>query len=327
MHRLAPLFQFSSIAVVGASDTNHTGLGPWRALQAIGFEGRYYPVNPRRDRVHDQQAFPNLGSLPEAPEMVVVAIPRDGVADLIDECAERGVKAAVILSAGFVEQDAQGAQLQARITATARRTGMLVSGPNCLGLASIVNRTAACSMGVQDIQTGNVGVISNSGGLLNEVVSCGTGRGIGFSHLVSSGNEAGVTAADLIDFLVEDPATEVILGVLETARDPDLFVKAAERALAARKPIVVLKMGSSEKAARSTLTHTGAMAGSDAVYTALFRQKAIVRVHDIDELVDMGALFSTSIDVLRCGPLERTAVIEISGGGKGLVSDTAAAVG
>jgi len=327
MHRLSPLFDFSSVAVVGASDTNHTGLGTYRALQVLGYAGRYYPINPRRDEVHGLKAFPNAGALPETPDMMVIAIPREGVPDVVDEAAERGVKAAVILSAGFLELDGLGAQLQARVTATARRTGLLVNGPNCLGLTSIVHRTAACSMSVQGLRPGNVGVISNSGGLMNEVMSCGSGRGIGFSHLVSSGNEAGVTSAEVIDFFVEDPATDVILGILETARDPELFVRAAERALAARKPVVVLKMGSSEKAARSTLTHTGAMAGSDAVYTALFRQKGIVRVNDIDELVEMGALFSTSIDVLRRHRLERTAIIEISGGGKGLVSDTAAAAG
>ena len=327
MHRLSPLFAFSSVAVVGASDTNHTGMGTHRALQALGYEGRFYPINPRRPEVHGLQAYPDLASLPEAPEMVVIAIPREGVADAIDAAAERGAKAAVILSAGFLELDELGAQLQARISATARSSGLLVNGPNCLGLASIVNRTAACSMGVQGLRPGQVGVISNSGGLMNEVMSRGTGLGIGFSHLVSSGNEAGVTSADVIDFFVDDPATDVILGILETARDPKLFVQASERALAARKPLVILKMGSSEKAARSTLTHTGAMAGSDAVYTALFRQKGVIRVNDIDELVETGALFAASIDVLRSRRMERTAIIEISGGGKGLASDTAAAAG
>lgn len=327
MHRLSSLFDFSSIAVVGASDTNHTGLGTYRALQTLGFEGRYYPINPRRAEVHGLKAYADLASLPEVPEMVVIAIPREGVPDVVEAAAERGVKAVVILSAGFLELDELGAELQSRISATARASGLLVNGPNCLGLASVVRRTAACSMSVQGLRPGNVGVISNSGGLMNEVMSCGGGRGIGFTHLVSSGNEAGVTSADVIDFFVEDPDTHVILGILETARDSELFVRAAERALAARKPVVVLKMGSSEKAARSTLTHTGAMAGSDAVYSALFRQKGIIRVNDIDELVEMGALFSASIGVLRGHRLERTAIIEISGGGKGLVSDTAAAAG
>src|SRR5438045_3476227 len=105
MHRLSALFDFSSVAVVGASDTNHTGLGTYRALQTLGFPGRYFPVNPRRDEVHGLRAYPSVGALPETPDMVVVAIPREGVPDVIEECAERGVKAAVILAAGFLEQD------------------------------------------------------------------------------------------------------------------------------------------------------------------------------------------------------------------------------
>jgi acetyltransferase len=144
---------------------------------------------------------------------------------------------------------------------------------------------------------------------------------------VSSGNEAGVTAADVIDYFVEDPSTEVVLGVLESVRNPDLFVASCARALKACKPIVLVKMGASERGARSTTTHTGALAGSDAVYSALFQQKGVIRVGDIDELIDLGALFGTSVNVLRRRRLERSAIIEISGGGKGLVSDTAAAAG
>src|SRR5579862_7657152 len=122
-HRLTPLFDFSSIALVGASDTNNTGLSPFKALQAVGFTGRYYPVNPRRDEVHGQKAYPSLNSLPETPDMVVIAIPKDGVPDVIDECAAKGVKAAVICSAGFMELDAGGAEMQARITQRARESG------------------------------------------------------------------------------------------------------------------------------------------------------------------------------------------------------------
>lgn len=315
------------MALVGASDTNNTGLGPWRALQTLGFSGRYYPINPRRDEVHGQKAYPSVTSLPEPPDMVVIAVPRDFVPAVVDECAQRGVKGAVICSAGFLEQDAAGAEMQAHISAVCRDSGLLLIGPNCFGVASLANRCAGISANLAGIETGNVGVISNSGGLLNEITSYGSGRGIGFSHLVSSGNEAGVTAAEVLDYLVDDPATDVILAVLESVRNPALFVEAAGRALTAGKPIVVVKMGSSEKGARSTVTHTGALAGSDAVYSALFRQKGVTRVNDIDELIDMGSLFSTSVSVLRQRRLEKAAIIEISGGGKGLVSDTAEAAG
>ncbi len=295
-------------------------------MQAIGYRGRYYPINARSTKVHGQQAYPNVSSLPEPPDMVVIAIPRDSIPDVVDECARVGVKAAVILATGFVDLDAHGAELQGRITETTRKSGLLVVGPNCLGLASVANRCAATSSTPPAV-AGNVALISHSGGLMNEVISCGVPRGIGFSHLVSAGNEAGVTAADYIDYFVADPGTDVILAILETARDPAGFVAACVRAAEARKPIVVLKMGWSPKGKLSAFTHTGANTGDDAVYDALFHQYGVTRVDDIDELVDMGALLAPAIDILRTRRLERAAVIEISGGGKGLVCDTAATAG
>ncbi|HZT05598.1 MAG TPA: CoA-binding protein [Chloroflexota bacterium] len=325
-HRLSPLFKFSSVAMVGASDNSAMGGRPYQALQSLGFTGRYYPINARNDRVHGLQAYPNVSSCPEPPEMVVIAIPREGVPTVVDECARVGVKAAVILAAGFVDLDTHGAELQAQVSETARKSGLLVIGPNCLGLASVVNKCAASSA-APPTELGNVALISHSGGLMNEVISCGVPRGIGFSHVVSAGNEVGVNAADLIDFFVDDPATDVILSILETARDPERFAKACARAAESRKPIVLLKMGRTPRGARSAYTHTGANAGDDAAYTTLFRQYGIVQVNDIDELVDMGALLSASIGVLRRRRLERTAIIEISGGGKELLCDTAAAAG
>jgi acyl-CoA synthetase (NDP forming) len=325
-HRLDPLFNFASVALVGASETSGMGVRPYQNLQRLEYDGVFYPVNPRRDTVHGMTCYPSVSACPTVPEMAIVAIPAEGVPGVIEECAEIGVKAAVILAAGFVDLDEHGAELQARITAAARRSGLLVVGPNCLGLFSVVNRCAASSTSPPTL-AGNVALVSHSGGLLNEIVSSSLPRGVGFSHAVSAGNEAGVTAADLIDYYVADPSTEVILAILETARDPGGFVEAATRALEARKPIVALKMGWSEKGRRSAFTHTGANTGNDEVYSALFRQKGIIRVNDIDELVDMGALLAMSMDKLRNRRMERAAIIEISGGGKGHSSDTSAAAG
>ena len=327
-HRLAPLFDFSSIAVVGASDNAAGGPRGLQPLEALGFQGRYYPVNARAETVHGMKAYPNVSSLPEVPDMAMIAIPRRAIPDVVEECADCGVKAAVLVAAGFVEFDAEGAELQERITRTARSRGPLLVGPNCLGLVSIVNRCAAFGrLPVTATHPGNVAVISHSGGLMNEVLSAGVPRGIGFSHLVSVGNEAGVTSADLLDYFVADPSTDVVLAILEMARDPELFVAACERARAARKPIVILKMGRSEKGAYSAFTHTGALAGNDAIYSAFFRQQGITQVNDLDELIDMGVLFSAARGILQEHRLERTGVIEISGGGKELTCDTAAAAG
>lgn len=328
MHALEALFRWQAIAVVGASESSSYGAGPFRALREVGFDGRYYPVNPRRAEVHGVPAYPDVRSLPDRIDIGVLAIGRDLVLDAVAACADQGARGVVVISAGFGEADARGAELQAELTALARERSVLLVGPNCFGLASLVNRVAACTAtGLANLRRGNVGVVSHSGGLLNEVISFGAARRVGFSHLISTGNEAGITASDVLDFLVDDPSTQVILAVLETVRAPAAFVAAAERAVAARKPLVVLKLGASERAARSAMTHTGALAGSDEVYSALFRQKGVTRVADIDELIEVGSLFSGAIDVLRRRPLERAAVIEISGGGSGLVSDSAAAAG
>jgi acyl-CoA synthetase (NDP forming) len=328
VHALEALFRWQAIAVVGASESSSYGAGPFRALREVGFDGRYYPVNPRRAEVQGVRAYPDVRSLPGRIDIGVLAVGRDLVLEAAAACADQGARAIVVISAGFGEADARGTQLQAELTSLTRERDLLLVGPNCFGLASLVNRVAACTAtGLGKLRRGNVGVVSHSGGLLNEIISFGAARQVGFSHLISTGNEAGITASDVLDFYVDDPSTQVILAVLESVRAPAAFVTAAERAVAARKPLVVLKLGASERAARSAMTHTGALAGSDEVYSALFRQKGFTRVADIDELIEVGSLFSGAIEVLRRRPLERAAVIEISGGGSGLVSDTAAVAG
>ena len=328
MHPLEALFNWSRIAVVGASDSSNYGSGPFRALKELGFGGQYFPVNPRRAEVHGVQAYPSVKDLPGPIDIGVVAVGREYVLEAVEACADQGARAVVVISAGFLELDERGAALQRQLTALGRTRDLLVVGPNCFGIASVVHRVAACNAsGLANTHRGNVGVVSHSGGLLNEVISNGAGRGIGFTHLASTGNEAGVTASQILDYYVQDSATQVILAILESVRDPNRFLKAAMRAVDVRKPLVVLKLGVSERSARSALTHTGALAGSDAVYSALFKQHGVIRVNDIDELIEVGTLLSGAIEVLRRRPLERAVVIEISGGGKGLVSDTAAAAG
>ncbi len=327
-HRLAPLFRFSSIAVIGASETSSYGNAPHAALRSLGFGGRYVPVNARADEVHGVRAFRSVRDIPEPVDLALLAIDRTHVARALRECAECGVRAAVVVTAGFAESDEEGRRLQSEVAAIARETALVVLGPNCLGVASIANRCAAFASALPEgLVAGNVAVVSNSGGLMNEVLSYGNARGMGFSHAASTGNEAAITAADVIDFFVRDAASDVVLAVLESVRDAALFVDAAERAATARKPIVVLKIGASEKGTRAALTHTAALAGSDDAYSALFRQKGIIRVADLDELVEAGALLSSAIDVLRRRPVERAAIVEISGGGKALVCDLAEAAG
>jgi len=328
VHRLEPLFRFSSVAMVGATDSSRIGGAPYQGLRDLGFTGTFYPINPRREQVHGLRAYPDPASLPSDIEAAVVAIGRDGVVEAVRACADRGARAITLPGGGFAEYDDRGRALQAELVALAEERGLLLIGPNCFGAASIVNKCAIFSgLGLGQLRAGNVAVISNSGGVLLEILSYGTARGLGFSHIVSSGNEAVVTAADLLDYFVDDPATDVVLMVIETIRKPDLFMAAAERAAAVRKPIVVLKMGASVKGARSALSHTAALSGSDAVYDAAFRQTGATRVYDLDDFIEMGVLYAGAVQALRRRPLERAAVIEISGGGKELICDAAEAAG
>jgi acyl-CoA synthetase (NDP forming) len=328
VHRLDPLFRFSTVAMVGATDSTRMGGAPYQGLRDLGFTGTFYPVNPRRPQVHGLQAYPDPASLPTEIEAAVIAIARDGVVDAVRACADRGARAFFLPGGGFAELDERGKELQAALVELARERDLLVVGPNCFGVASLANH---CSMfgglGLGAIRRGNIGVISNSGGVLLEVLSYGTGRGLGFSHLASVGNESVVTGADVLDYYVQDPATDVVLAVIESIRKPELFMAAARRAAEACKPIVVLKMGASVKGARSAMTHTAALAGSDAVYDAAFRQTGVTRVHDLDDFIEMGVLYTGAIDTLRRCSLERAAVLEISGGGKELVCDAAEAAG
>lgn len=328
MHRLDPLFRFSTVAMVGATDSTRIGSALYNTLKHIGFTGTYYPVNPRRAEVHGIPAYPDPASLPTPIEAAVVAIGRDQVAAGVRACADRGARAITCPGGGFAETDEHGAALQAEIEAVVRERDLLLVGPNCFGVVSLVNRCAALSaVGLEGVPVGNIGVISHSGGMLFDLFGYGVARGLGFSHLASLGNEAGVTAADVLDYYVDDPATDVILINLETVRNPALFLEATDRALAARKPIVVMRLGGSVKGARAARTHTGALSTSDAVFDAFFRQKGITRAVDPDDAIEALVAFSGAIPKLRSRRLEKAAMLEISGAGKELLCDLAEANG
>ena len=325
---LAPLLRFESVAFIGASDSSNFGKGAYRALNEIGYSGRYFPVNPNRTRVHEVQAFPTVRDIPQPIEAAVIALRRDSVLRAVEDSIEQGAKALVVLSSNFAEADQEGRDLQAHIAAYAHERNIILVGPNCLGVASFVNRCALFQgRGLGAVRLGNVGLVSQSGGILIESLAYSTARGVGFSHIFSTGNEAAITFEDALDFLVDDPATAVLVAVIETSRNPALFLAAAERAATLGKPLIVLKLGVSEKGAQSAMTHTGALTGSEKVWKAALRQHAAVSARDIDELVDLIAIFSGAADKLRARGLQNVGIIEISGGATELNCDLAEAAG
>jgi len=256
-----------------------------RNLLAASFSGEVYPVNSARNRVMGRKAYPNVSSLPETPDLAVIVTPARTVPGIIEECASKQIPAALILSAGFRETGAAGQKLEQELRTQAQRSGMRVIGPNCLGImspAGHLNATFAASMALP----GHVAFLSQSGALCTAVLDWSLTENVGFSALISLGSMVDVGWADVIRHFGHDPATKCIVIYMETVGDARSFVTAA-REVALKKPIVVIKAGRSEAAARATVSHTGSLAGSDAVLDAAFRRCGVLRVKTMADVFYM----------------------------------------
>ena len=283
---IRPFLHPKSIAVVGATDVaGKVGHTVMHNLLAASFPGAIYPVNPGRERVMGLKAHASISALPETPELAVIITPARTVPGVIEECAARQVPAALIISAGFRESGQEGEKLEEKVRAHAQHSGMRVIGPNCLGVmnpAGHLNATFAASMALP----GQVAFLSQSGALCTAVLDWSLTEHVGFSALVSLGSMLDVGWADVIRYFGEDAATKCIVMYMETVGDPRAFLTAA-REVALKKPIVVIKAGRSEAAARATMSHTGSLAGSDAVLDAAFRRCGILRVKTIADVFYM----------------------------------------
>jgi acetate---CoA ligase (ADP-forming) len=319
--RLDALFRPKSIAVLGASEKPTIGRRLIASLDRIGYAGAVYPVNPHYTAVLGQKCWPHLAELPEAPDLALFCMGHARVFEALDAAAERGVRAAVIYDGGFAEAGAAGARLQTRIADRCRDAGIALCGPNCMGVLSPHHPNTAYLQELRDPAglAGNVGIISQSGAvcvsLLTDIAR------FGFSHVVSSGNEAVLTAADYLDWLVDDPATRVVGGFIETLRQPERFAAALDRAAANGKPVAVLKVGQSARARRAVTTHTGGEAGDPAAASALLREHGAIEVADLVELTELLAAYQEA--GRRAG--RRFGIITSSGGLAELILDIAAA--
>jgi acetyltransferase len=284
VHNLDKLFAPRRVAVVGAG-AERSGVGHivLRNLVEGGFEGVVYPINPRRESVHGIQAYASIADTPAPPDMAVVCTPADAIPEIIRSCGEAGVHAVVVLSAGFRETGEQGRALEQQVAAEAARfEGLRLLGPNCLGL--IVPRLALnASFAGSMPRDGNIAFISQSGALATAVIDWAREEGIGFSHVVSLGNMVDVDLGDLIDYLGQDAATRAVVLYVETVTEARKFVSAA-RAFTLRRPIVAYKAGRFPASAQAAVSHTGALAGADAVYEAAFARAGIVRVERIAQV-------------------------------------------
>ena len=312
--RLCNFFTPKAVALIGIpGDTSAPLARPLVALQAHGFEGRIYPINPRHDHLAGLRCYPSLAALPETPDLAWISVAGARVLGVLDECVQEGVRRAVIVSAGFAETDDAGRLRQSAITERARRSELTVLGPNSIGFANLWDRVPlSFSMAVTTpvLLPGDIAIVSQSGGLGGSVLNRLQDRRLGVSYFISTGNEADVGLTECVDFLLDDPRTKAIVLVLEGIRDGEEFVRVAGRALERDTPIVALRLGLTSVGGRLARSHTGAIVGSRRAWDAVVKRVGIVDVTDVAEIAD--AL--TWSRRANAGPGRRVAVVTSSGG-------------
>ncbi len=316
-----------SVAVLGASaDRTRIGGRPVAYMLDQRFQGEIYPVNPNRNDVQGVHCYPSVPSLPVIPDTAIVALPAGQAVDAIDQLGRHGVKTAIVFSSGFAEMNAAGVEAQAQMLGLARRHGMRILGPNCLGLFN-------ASIGFYGIFStsfengwpcpGRIGIASQSGAYGTHVFATARNRRIGTPVCVTTGNEGDITIGDAIGWMADDPGVDVIMAYAEGFREADSLILALSAARDARKPVIMMKVGSSVLGADAARSHTASIAGDDAVTQAVLAEFGVVRARTTEEMLDIAMTAQK-----RIYPASNTlGVITISGGAGVLISDAAAALG
>ena len=319
MKRLLPLMQPQSVAIIGASPRENTlGNNVVVNLKRFGYAGRIYPVHPSAPEVAGLAAFRSIADLPEAPDCAVLAVSADKVVPSLEEGAARGLKAAVVFASGFAELGEEGRARQRELQALAARTGLVVCGPNCLGLVNVRDRVSLYSSGLPEgMREGGLAVVSHSG---SACIAMSTLGRFGMAHIVSVGNAAVLDMSDYLEFLAADAGTRVVALFIETLRDPAAFGRGVEAMHAAGKQVVALKVGRSAKGAAASAAHTGSLAGSWTAYEAFFHRQGVIAVDDFDEMTESIEL---GLKLRRRPRADGIAVLAVSGGETSLVADLA----
>ncbi|MGE0315396.1 MAG: acetate--CoA ligase family protein [Lautropia sp.] len=324
---LQALLYPKSIAVVGASQhAQKVGGMPVRLLSELGYRGRLYPINPGAAEVQGHRAYPSLAQLPEAPDLIVVAVPASAVEAALRDAVAAGVGAAIVLSSGFAEIGGDGVAMQQRLVDVARAGGITLLGPNCLGVMNLRDSVFATFSPAPLAGTpkpGAVAIVSQSGAFGGYAYSLARAGGLGLSQWVTTGNEATTSVADVIDALVDDAGTQVVLAYVEGARDGRALQQALQRARAAGKPVVLTKVGRTEAGARAAMSHTASLSGEDSVYQAVFDDTGTVRAASVEQMFRLGQSFALG----KPPRGTRLGIITISGGVGTLLADAASDAG
>lgn len=313
-HYLHPLFNARSVAVFGASEREDSVAGIlFRNLRHAGYKGEVYPVNPKHQMIFGERCYAAAGELPTAPELALIATPAPTVAQILEECGQRGIRHAIVLSAGFSEVGAQGVALEDSLKRVAKKHGIRFIGPNCLGIQRpSIGLNATFSQGAT--LTGDLALVSQSGAICTAMLDWAETNGIGFSSVISTGASADLDFGEILDYLATDTQTRGILLYIEGIRDARRFMSAL-RATSRFKPVVLVKVGRYAAGSKAVQSHTGALVGSDAVFDALVRRAGVVRVNSILQLFASARALSTHIK-----PSGNRLAIVTNGGGPGVMA-------
>ncbi len=325
---LEPLFNPKSIAVLGAS-TNKYKIGyiQLKALLDGGFAGTIYPINPKATEIEGLTCYPSVTAVPGEVDLAIFAVSAEQVKDSLEQCAKKNVKAGIVFASGFSEVGEDGEKLQQEIADVAKKNGIRLIGPNCVGLVNTTNGMigtfSPAILAVPLHEEKSVGYASQSGAFGILTYMAAAQKGLSFNYFVSVGNEMETEFSDVVEYMIHDPKTKVITGYLEGAKDAKKLRRLAKEALDKKKPIVLMKTGRSSAGSRAAASHTGSLAGSDTIYDAFFKQSGIVRVDDYDDIITFSKLFLSNKL-----PKGKNTVLITSSGGRGInESDRCEALG
>ena len=316
-HPLDAIFTPRSVAVIGATEKEGSvGRTVLWNLISSPFGGTVFPVNPKRPNILGLKAYPSIGAVPDSVDLAVVVTPPQTIPGVMAECVAAGVRGAIVISAGFKETGPEGAELERRVLEEARRGGIRVVGPNCLGVMNPIGGMNA-TFAVEQALPGSVGLISQSGALLTAILDWSMRQKVGFSSVVSLGSMLDVGWGDVIYHMGDDPNTESIVIYMETIGDARAFLSAA-REVALTKPIIVIKPGRTAQAAKAAASHTGSLTGSDEVLAAAFRRVGVLRVDAIEDL-----FYVSEVLAKQPRPRGRRLMIVTNAGGPGVLATDA----
>ncbi|HDI46953.1 MAG TPA: acetyl CoA synthetase [Candidatus Methanomethylia archaeon] len=314
-HPLTPLFQPKAVAIIGASHVpGKVGYAILENLVKGGYAGRIYPINPHAREILGLKVYPSILDVKDEVDLAVIAIPAGYVPDVLEQCGEKGVKVAAVISSGFSEVG--NVELEEQLLEVARRYGIRILGPNMFGVVYSPSRLNA-NFGIGEVHPGKIAFITQSGALGAALAYWATAEKIGFSAIISVGNKADIDDAELLDYLAEDPNTRVVLIYMESVKDGRKFMKSAKEC-ALKKPVIVMKAGRSAKGAEAVASHTGSLAGSDAIYDAAFKQCGVLRAITFIEAFDWAKVMA-----MQPPPRGKNTVIITNGGGLGVLATDA----